>query len=1041
MKKILVAIIAVLPILTGATSGWGASEIIAPLTALATTGITIPSGTDVRLYSAPVVLGSVFHDPLKSTAYMLSSDPERKKLITIDSSGNASTYTDSDVLAGWSGRSGIVYKDQIQVAIDYWPGGGANYGGLFSVNKDGTFQAWTLTENHGGTLSVIRGVKNSLFLPAALPQNLVLPQGWSARALRSNYSFGPVGNIYFGPEGSLYALTSSPNRKRLAKIGADGASSTAMVSDVLVGANLRAGALYGNGYVVSLDYAPGSGSDLGGVYTLNGDGTYEPWKLSQGHSGISDLISDPNGGYYFTDFENDNIWHITEPGQPETGLLKNPPAALWSLSISDSGEIGAVNWLEPGAWWADGPSAVYRITGDTASMAVEAPEGSKFFGIAAGKGGIFGKSFYVTDTLGGKVFRLESNNTLTTVITGLPNPSRIKFDPVTGNMAVVCDGQYIIWFGENLTAFNAPEESADAPKGVFFSDFENDNLWYVTDLGVGEIRVLDSNVPPGLGPITYNDLDDTIYALNWQGSGWPFGGEDSIYAIQPAGRADQILKGSFDSIAMSKGGPFGKALYVSQSASGKIFRVEGDKTLIEVVTGLPSPSAISFDPVSGTLVALCDGGKQIAWIGANLMSPATGEPGTISKYFAPVEQGFFQTGSFSISGNRVEMAIPDTVPGYYHAVSKKALTGDFDITAEITMAPLTPVSGQNRNATLSVVSDVAGQVNRQMAYVGILQKTVGWSGTGGQYYAYSDMLINNGWGRFNMRAMTENSASGTFRIQRQNGIISTYYLVGGEWVKISGGSDGFQDRVRVYFNIDTSWESTLGVAHSAVFNEIVPNSAPVIKGTPETSALEGMAYSFVPAGSDPDADTLTYSITNKPAWAVFNTGTGALTGTPTRTDIGITRGIVISVTDGKATAALPAFDLSVLGSSGITGQILVNVAGYTDLPVKNGTVSLDGTGLSVNTGEDGRFAFIGLGSGQYTVIVAGPNMQTTTSQVSVTTQQNLNLGSIRPTIGTYTKEDLDQAVAKAMAVCDVNGDGKIGMQEVVRALQVLSGMR
>ena len=156
--------------------------------------------------------------------------------------------------------------------------------------------------------------------------------GISSKVLRSNYTFGAVGNIFFGPDGSLYTFTSSPNRKMLAKISSNGTSTAVTQSDVLVGANFRAGALYDNGYVLAIDYAPAAGNQLSGIYTMNSDGTYNTWLLTQGHSAvISDLIPAPQGGYYFTDFENDNIWHITTPGAEETPVLTS------SLCCADVG--------------------------------------------------------------------------------------------------------------------------------------------------------------------------------------------------------------------------------------------------------------------------------------------------------------------------------------------------------------------------------------------------------------------------------------------------------------------------------------------------------------------------------------------------------------------------------------------------------------------------------------------------------------------------------------------------------------------------------
>ncbi|NIS31701.1 MAG: hypothetical protein GWO04_17900, partial [Actinobacteria bacterium] len=63
--------------------------------------------------------------------------------------------------------------------------------------------------------------------------------------------------------------------------------------------------------------------------------------------------------------------------------------------------------------------------------------------------------------------------------------------------------------------------------------------------------------------------------------------------------------------------------------------------------------------------------------------------------------------------------------------------------------------------------------------------------------------------------------------------------------------------------------------------------------------------------SDADGDSLSFSIAGRPAWASFSSATGALTGTPVSADVGTYADIRISVSDGQATAALPAFTIEV----------------------------------------------------------------------------------------------------------------------------------
>jgi hypothetical protein len=90
------------------------------------------------------------------------------------------------------------------------------------------------------------------------------------------------------------------------------------------------------------------------------------------------------------------------------------------------------------------------------------------------------------------------------------------------------------------------------------------------------------------------------------------------------------------------------------------------------------------------------------------------------------------------------------------------------------------------------------------------------------------------------------------------------------------------------------------------------SNSPVISGTPTASVQATTAYSFTPTASDPNNDPLTFSITNRPAWATFNTTTGRLSGTPTAT--GTFSNIVITVTDGANSASLPSFAIQVTGA-------------------------------------------------------------------------------------------------------------------------------
>ena len=90
------------------------------------------------------------------------------------------------------------------------------------------------------------------------------------------------------------------------------------------------------------------------------------------------------------------------------------------------------------------------------------------------------------------------------------------------------------------------------------------------------------------------------------------------------------------------------------------------------------------------------------------------------------------------------------------------------------------------------------------------------------------------------------------------------------------------------------------------------NSAPVIVGTPATKAVAGVNYEFVPEAADADEDVLTFAIENRPDWATFSPTTGRLSGRPPASAAArVYADILISVSDSKAVAELPAYDLEV----------------------------------------------------------------------------------------------------------------------------------
>jgi hypothetical protein len=172
-----------------------------------------------------------------------------------------------------------------------------------------------------------------------------------------------------------------------------------------------------------------------------------------------------------------------------------------------------------------------------------------------------------------------------------------------------------------------------------------------------------------------------------------------------------------------------------------------------------------------------------------------------------------------------------------------------------------------------------------------------------------------------------------------------------------------------------------------------PNQPPVISGTPPTAVTAGTAYAFQPTATDADGDALTFSITNMPAWATFDTATGRLQGAPAASQVGTYANIVITASDGTATASLPAFTIAVLavstGSATLSwtppttntdGSPLTDLAAYrvhwgTSLGSYTSSVSLDNPGLA-------SFVVEGLAPGTYYFVVTALNSAGTESEFS-----------------------------------------------------------
>jgi hypothetical protein len=160
--------------------------------------------------------------------------------------------------------------------------------------------------------------------------------------------------------------------------------------------------------------------------------------------------------------------------------------------------------------------------------------------------------------------------------------------------------------------------------------------------------------------------------------------------------------------------------------------------------------------------------------------------------------------------------------------------------------------------------------------------------------------------------------------------------------RLSGTPSAAGTSSNIVITVSDGGRSASLAAFNIQVNAVAPgNSAPTISGSPTTSLNAGSAYSFLPTAADADNDTLTFSVTNAPSWATFNTQTGRLSGTPSAANVGTTSNIRISVSDGTTSTQLTAFSITVSQVSNgaatldwtpptenTDGSVLSNLAGY-----------------------------------------------------------------------------------------------------------------
>lgn len=93
-----------------------------------------------------------------------------------------------------------------------------------------------------------------------------------------------------------------------------------------------------------------------------------------------------------------------------------------------------------------------------------------------------------------------------------------------------------------------------------------------------------------------------------------------------------------------------------------------------------------------------------------------------------------------------------------------------------------------------------------------------------------------------------------------------------------------------------------------------------LSGQPATTATVDRTYSFTPTVSGNATTRLRFSVSGKPGWLSFSKYRGTLYGVPRTRHIGTYANIIITVSDGKTTAKLAPFSITVTSASTTTTE-------------------------------------------------------------------------------------------------------------------------
>lgn len=150
------------------------------------------------------------------------------------------------------------------------------------------------------------------------------------------------------------------------------------------------------------------------------------------------------------------------------------------------------------------------------------------------------------------------------------------------------------------------------------------------------------------------------------------------------------------------------------------------------------------------------------------------------------------------------------------------------------------------------------------------------------------------------------------------------------------------------------------------------------------SVTVGQTFTLTPNVTGGSGKTLTFTVANAAPWMTFNAGTGVLTGTPTAANVGTYSNIVISVSDGQASASAAPFTIQVVAAAASTGSTGAGATGAgatgtADVSWTPPTTNTDGSTL---TDLAGYYIYYGTSPSALTMKVQVSNIGVTNYVIS-----------------------------------------------------------